>query len=263
MKYYVVTDIHGFLLYLERALEEKGFFNESEPYKLIVCGDLLDRGKEARELVDFMLRLADEDKLIYVYGNHEELFYSCLQEIARGEIHTISCGSSHHYRNGTWDTMLQLSEMSAREAIENPNELVRRVMSSDFYRRLLPMTVDYFETAHYVFTHGWIPCRREGFGPFTHYEYDPNWRAQDSDGWHFARWVNGMDMALDKGIVEPSKTIVCGHWHTSYAHSIYDRIGTEWGDGADYSPFYDNGIIALDSRAVVSGFLNCIVIEDD
>ena len=74
MKYYVVSDIHGYYTYLEQALKNAGFFDEKEPCKLIVCGDLLDRGPEAKALVDFMIRLLEEDKLVYILGNHEDYF---------------------------------------------------------------------------------------------------------------------------------------------------------------------------------------------
>ena len=40
MKYYVVSDVHGFYTPLVSALKEKGFFDDKEPHKLIVCGDL-------------------------------------------------------------------------------------------------------------------------------------------------------------------------------------------------------------------------------
>ena len=55
MKYYVVADVHGFCSILKDALKEKGFFNDEEPHKLIVCGDLFDRGGEAVELQNFIL----------------------------------------------------------------------------------------------------------------------------------------------------------------------------------------------------------------
>ena len=60
MKYYVVADPHGFYLYLRQALEEAGFFEDNEPHKLIVCGDVLDRGEESAEIVDFLLELASK-----------------------------------------------------------------------------------------------------------------------------------------------------------------------------------------------------------
>ncbi len=47
MRYYVVADPHGFFTEMKTALEEKGFFSDAEPHKLIICGDLFDRGAEA------------------------------------------------------------------------------------------------------------------------------------------------------------------------------------------------------------------------
>ena len=37
---------------------------------------------------------------------------------------------------------------------------------------------------------------------------------------------------------------------------------TAFGPDADFSPFYGQGVIALDACTAVSGFVNCIVIED-
>lgn len=228
MKYYVVSDLHGYYTYLNQALKQAGFFDEKEPYKLIVCGDLLDRGSEANQLIDFMIDLMDNDKLIFVLGNHEELLVQCLQEIARGGVHEIASGMSHHYLNKTWDSLLQLSQMNEVEAYQNPNELVRRVMNSPFYKRLLTICVDYYETPNYIFTHGWIPCITQGYKPYVKYSYDPNWRVADVESWRRARWFNGMEIACKHRIVEPDKTIVCGHWHTSYGHSKITHQGSEW-----------------------------------
>ena len=47
MKYYVVADVHGFYREFIEAINDKGFFNDTEPHKLIICGDLFDRGEEA------------------------------------------------------------------------------------------------------------------------------------------------------------------------------------------------------------------------
>ena len=60
MKYYVMTDTHGFYSIFMKTLTEAGFFEEKEPCKLILCGDVLDRGQEARELVDFLISLMKE-----------------------------------------------------------------------------------------------------------------------------------------------------------------------------------------------------------
>ena len=262
MKYYVVADVHGYYTYLIRALTEAGFFAETEPCKLIICGDLLDRGSEAAELIDFMLKLSEENKLIYVLGNHEELLVQCLQEISRGGVHEIASGMSHHHHNKTWDTLLQISGMTETDAYRAPGELVRRVIRSPLYRQLLPTCVDYFETPRYIFIHGWIPCRMEGYKPYAKYIYDPEWRDADETGWSRARWYNGMELACKHRVTEAGKTIVCGHWHTSYGHARIHRVGSEWGEDADFSPFCADGIIALDACAPSSGRINCIVLED-
>lgn len=262
MKYYVISDPHGYLTYMSNALRAAGFFDEKEPCKLIVCGDLLDRGYEAREITEFMLKLLKEDKLIYILGNHEDLLVDCLQQIARGGVFEIACGMSHHYSNGTWDTLLQLGEMTENEVIANPNELIRRVRASDFYKKLLSAGVDYFETENHIFVHGWIPCRIEVENFIERRRYDPEWREAGREGWRRARWLNGMDMACKEGIREDGKTVVCGHWHASYGHFKFEGHGSEWGEEADFSPFYAEGIAAIDACTAGSQIVNCIVIED-
>lgn len=259
MRYYVVADTHGYYTYLEQALREAGFFDDTEPHKLILCGDLLDRGGEANRLVDFTVDLLDRGMLIFVLGNHEDLFIQCLQEISRSGGREIS---GHHYHNGTWDTMLQISGMSKEAANRMPSELIHRVMESPFYRRLLLAGVDYFETPNYIFTHGWIPCITEGVIPYDGYSYDPNWRNADTAEWRKARWFNGMNVACNYHVTVPDKTVVCGHWHASYGHANIEHKGSERGEDADFSPFYADGIIAIDASTPLTQRVNCIVIED-
>ena len=71
-----------------------------------------------------------------------------------------------------------------------------------------------------------------------------------------------MDMAVRFKITEHNKTVVCGHYHTSYGHSIYEHKCSEFGKDADFSPFYADGIIAIDGCTAVSSKVNCIVIDD-
>ena len=48
MKYYVTADVHGYFTELKTALAEQGFFEDTEPHKLVICGDLYDRGTKSR-----------------------------------------------------------------------------------------------------------------------------------------------------------------------------------------------------------------------
>ena len=116
-------------------------------------------------------------------------------------------------------------------------------------------TLNYFETEHYVFVHGWIPCIYGRSG----YSYYSNWREASEGEWRSARWYNGMDVV--RTCME-DKTIVCGHWHTSYGHAKYEGKGSEFEADADFSPYYASGIIALDSCTAFSRKVNVITIED-
>ena len=125
-----------------------------------------------------------------------------------------------------------------------------------YYKEIIPSMVDYFETEKYIFVHGWIPCIAEPvFGGI------PEWREASEDAWNLARWINGM-AAAKAGIVEENKTIVCGHWHSSYGHSNFEGRGSEFGEDADFTPYYGNGIIALDACTARSKMVNVIVVED-
>ena len=61
MRYYVVSDVHGFYTPLVTALKCTGFFEDTEPHKLLVLGDLFDRGSEAVKLQEDYDRRYKED----------------------------------------------------------------------------------------------------------------------------------------------------------------------------------------------------------
>ena len=152
--------------------------------------------------------------------------------------------------------------MTEKEAYNYPDELVRRVMNSKLYKKLLTCCVDYYETPNYVFVHGWIPCFMEGDRANAKYRYNPDWRNADVRDWQRARWLNGMEVACKHRVIEPGKTVVCGHWNTSYGHAHINHTSDEWGAGADFSPFKAEGILAIDASTANSSMMNCIIIED-
>lgn len=265
MKYYVVSDIHGYFSLMKQALQDKGFFDDTESHKLIVCGDLLDRGDEAVKTQEFMIDLLHKNQLIFVRGNHEDLMIDMLNKFEdyRSE---IAWGYSHHVSNGTFDSALQLSGMDEVSAFQRTSEFLTNVMTSPFYQELIPASVNYYETDNYIFVHGWIACHTTEAPPWNrrgrHYEFNPDWRAANENDWANARWFNGMELAEIHNIIEHGKQIICGHWHASYGHSKLEGKCSEFGKDADFTPFYSKNIIAIDACTAHSGFANCIVIED-
>ncbi len=246
MKYYVIADPHGFYTEMKAALEEKGFFTDTAPHKLIVCGDMFDRGGEAARLQDFILDLMEKNLVILIRGNHEDLAVRLLETW-----YERSYLAAHHKSNGTVDTVCQLTGTKIGDLYADAASIGRRFENGSFMKKILPAMRDYYETEHYIFVHGWIPC-----GP--RYTYIENWR--DSN-WATARWTNGME-AAHCSVIVPDKTVVCGHWHTSFGHCNYEGRCSEFGDDADFSPYIAPGIIALDACTALSHKVNCIVIDD-
>ena len=248
MRYYVTADIHGFYTPLIAALTNAGFFADSAPHKLVILGDLFDRGKEALKLQAFLSALLDQDKVILVRGNHEDLFE---------ELVTIDTGLPyrHHVDNGTYDTALQLTGFDPHLASALHDDFAEAARNTVFYQKIIPAMLDYFETEHHIFVHGWIPCIQERNG----YSSISDWRNASAALWEKARWINGM--AAFRYAYEEDKTIICGHWHTSFGHSTINHAGSQFGPDANFRPFYGTGIIALDACTAVSGFVNCIVVE--
>ena len=263
MKYYVISDPHGFYDETMNTLVAAGYFADTGEKKLLLLGDLLDRGEQPNEIVRFMIEEDKAGRLIYVTGNHEDLMDNALSEINdNNDVRCASAPWTHHYGNGTWNTILLLSGMSESEADAHPRALVQMVRSHDFYRYLRGRTVDYFETEHYVFTHGFIPCNAVGYPYVVSATYMENWREAAPEEWRRARWYNGMQMCGKFGLKIPGKTVVVGHWRASYGHHEFEGRCPECGEGADYTPYYGDGIIAIDACTKISGFVNCIVLED-
>lgn len=254
MKYFAVSDCHGFYSNLMLALKNAGFDINKPEHILIVCGDLFDRGRQPREIFEFVKSLPKE-RFVYVRGNHEDLLMDCLQEIYDGYN-----PRRHHYHNKTVQTIFDFCGVTDCDFWERRDETIATIKKYiaplvDFINE---RCVNYYETSTHVFVHGWIPCDIQGSIRYGTYTKLDDWRRATKEQWKSARWVNGMDCANYWHITEPGKTIVCGHWHCSYGHYMFEDKETE----DDYTPFYSDGIIAIDACTALSGIVNCIVVDE-
>ena len=253
MKLFVLSDVHSFYEPMMAALEEKGFNIYNQSHHIVICGDLFDRGPDAVKVFEFAKRMADEGRLNYVCGNHEELLFDCVREVYGR--HGVS---SHHVSNGTLDTLVQITGFNKYDIYGgtcDPTEFANKV--DPLLNFITDNAVDYVEAGDYIFVHGWIPCNR-----FTG-KVEENWRDGD---WEAARWVNGMQ-AWHKGARIHNKTIVCGHFHASWGHAHIHQDRKEFPQKnrldwqKSFEIFKDEGIIALDACTVYTGFCNCLVLE--
>lgn len=254
-KFFVVSDIHSFYTPLKKELDDKGFDPNNEDHWLVVCGDAFDRGSESVEVLYFLMNL---ERKILIRGNHDDLLEECC---VRGfpEWHDMS--------NGTKKTIDDIGGAGCGMPFDECCYITYHKTAG--YRIEL---VDYFETKNYIFVHGWIPCECYGEGydpnkPWHQYKktfkYKPDWREANDVEWESARWINGIARAQD-GIIEPDKTIVCGHWHCSLGYS-YDSNGeiSEFGEDAIWEPWYHEGCIAIDRCTAHTKEVNVLVLEDE
>ena len=240
MKYFVSSDIHGFFDEWQSALKEKGFELNNPEHKIILCGDLFDRGKQPKEIIDFVLK--HKDKVILIRGNHEDL----MEQMIERNFSTYS-----DLCNGTAETIVDLYlEWQIGE------KDFKKIAKETRLQKVLDMCIDYYETEHYIFVHGWIPIVEDC------YLYDSDWRTARKERWEKARWTNPVEMYRYE-IYEPNKTIVCGHWHCSALwHEQNPDKYEEFGDNASFEPFITNNMIAIDACTAYSNKVNVVVLED-
>lgn len=249
MKLFVVTDIHGFYDEMQSALTKAGFDHNNPNHIFISCGDLFDRGSQPYECLKFVMSL-DPKRRILIRGNHEDLMEQAIQ---RG------CFADYDKSNGTMDTALALTtELNEHDALIH-------LRLHPLYNAYIQSTQNWAEIDDYIFVHGWIPSNlkmiKNGWKYcYTQYTYLSNWREASNADWEEAKWINGME-AWSDGVREPNKTIVCGHWHTSWGHCYLHQMGREFSENSIFTPFEDEGIIALDACTAYSHQVNCVVID--
>lgn len=255
-KLFVASDIHSFYDEWMKALTEAGFDINNEDHIIVVCGDLLDRGNKANKCLKFVLDLP-EDRKVLIRGNHELL----MDEI----IYRKKYFDPWDYSNGTVDTVEQLTGIVEQYDGRNSGWVVQQTMvesmkTHEGWKKYYDSTVMYAEIGNYIFVHGWIPGEPISVGMNAAVKYIPEWRDLPYYNWKDATWLNGMQM-WQYGVREPGKTIVCGHWHSSWGHHKLHRVCSEFDKDALFTPFEDEGIINLDGCVAHSGIVNCKVLE--
>lgn len=236
---FVVSDIHGHYTLLRQALKAAGFDSKNEDHVLICCGDLFDRGQENRKVYDYIRRLP---RKILIRGNHDERL-----------AYVLSRKQADYYdvRNGGEGT---LREFFGPEVL-GPNgwlRLPKYGKMAGILCRFVDSMVDYYETEHYVFTHGWLPLEKDSNISTVR----PDWREADEADWHMARFLEWQYLYNAPSRI-PEKIIVCGHRPTSYAWRFDPERKPE-----DSGIFYGDGMIAIDACTVRSGRVNVLVVEE-
>lgn len=251
--YFVISDVHGFYDEMIEALDKAGYDKDNKNHILISLGDLCDRGPKNRECLDFINSIPEENKIL-ITGNHEDLMEAA---IVRGYF------ESHDRHNMTDDTVRQCVNMDGQ--LKDEEQVLCEMRFYEPWNKYVSSCIDYYETEKYVFVHSFIPYFTEEeklFLDLTEEEIN-DWR---NGGWYDARWGNPFK-AWQEGKNITGKTIVCGHWHTSWAHSKIHHKGFEWNNpllgldnAACFDIFKDDGIIGIDACTTYSHKVNVLKI---
>ena len=238
MKYFVCSDIHGYYDEWQTALKQNGFDMNNQQHKIIICGDLFDRGHQPKEIIDFIL--AHKDKFIIIRGNHEDW----MQEMIDRNYNTR--------RDLSYGTAYTIVDLYPDYMVTETN--LKKIAKVTGLQEVLDMCVDYFETKEFVFVHGWIPTNNN--------KYDKNWRNATKKEWDKARFCNPVEMFKNK-LFEPNKTIVCGHWYCSaFWHELNPNQYDEFGPNEKFDPFITKEMIAIDTCTDHTKKVNIIIINE-
>lgn len=245
-KLFCISDVHGFYDEMIEALNEAGFDPSDESHWLISCGDTLDRGKQPRQVMNYLMGL---QRKILVRGNHEDLIMDCI---------TREYPYDNDWHNGTAQTIIDLA----------PNTNMFEEACTTIYpkmKKFVNNMVNYFETKNYIFVHSFVPLNSNSVLPpyflkGKNYTKMENWREANSLQWEDARWGNPFELA-EQGLL-PNKILVFGHWHCSAGWSKMEEL-SEFGHDAKFDPFYGDGFIGIDACVAHSGKVNVIVLDDE
>jgi serine/threonine protein phosphatase 1 len=74
-----IGDVHGCCHALDTVLDE---IVPSADDRIVFVGDLVDQGKESKEVLQRILKLRDECQVVLIRGNHEEMMFAALESEA-------------------------------------------------------------------------------------------------------------------------------------------------------------------------------------
>lgn len=239
MKIFAVSDIHGHCTELKEALDRAGFSKENEDHLLVCCGDYFDRGTENTAVMKYLEKIKNK---VMLTGNHEEMLR---------EILTSGRLREHNYINGT---DLTVAEFFGKGSIDSLGQIDFSGKTRDLDRleEFLDGMKSFFETEHYIFTHGWLPTDISGG-----LHVRENFRESPESLWKKARWTKWTEMY---GICDlpPGKILVCGHVPVQYAYRVSPLRNHENSD-----IFRGGGVIAIDGGVFMGGKINVLVVEDE
>lgn len=209
MQYFVCSDTHGFHLEFLLDLMKSGFDIDNPNHKLIVCGDISDGGAFFKEHLLYLYDLYKKDKAIILHGNHDYILIGFLKNLYSYD---------HFLNDGLKETLSSLLDYQFSFDIfkrKFPNKGNAEVFSiwqsivSNKIKKKYPFLLEflgnlphYFETEHYIFTHGAVDYNCSDW-------HNPSIQGYKCSGWVALHFIG--PNYYRNFINRTNKKIVVGH----------------------------------------------------
>ena len=185
---FAVSDVHGNLNYLKGLLEKISF---SQDDVLILLGDLIEKGPQSIETLQYVIQLCKTHTVHVLRGNCDRLLFD----------DSIPDEWLFRFRN-SWNGQTATNEFAKKLnlPLNSPEDIavLRRMVKQEFSEELsflLDMPV-ILESDHYIFVHGGIPGEDALQNPSA---LKP-WECMKNDDF------------LGQGHVFRNKWCIVGHW---------------------------------------------------
>ncbi|MGP4948268.1 MULTISPECIES: metallophosphoesterase family protein [Bacillus] len=217
----VISDIHGEIEKFEQLLEEAQY--DAKKDQLILLGDYVDRGPNARAVIERVKELKEDGALV-LKGNHEDMMIKALT--------TDEERSWNHWvkRNGGDKTLYSYGFVE-EDIVVNEEDFQKPILQShvlEEHVKFIQELDHYIETEKYIFVHAGVePLKRVS-------ECEP----------YTLMWIRNEFHNGYSG----EKVVVFGHTETKTLHGS-ENCGVYFGS---------NRIIGIDGGAVYGGQLNCL-----
>ena len=188
-----VGDIHGCLFTLQHLMEKLELQDSDQ---LIFLGDYIDRGKNSKAVVDYLLKLREKYDCYFLMGNHERMF---LDSLETGEPWLW-------LQNGGTAT---LESYDSRDGKDLPEGHIRFIRSCRYH----------IETRHFFFAHG-------GINPAMTIKENLRYMKPEDYCWMRAHLCPDY---LANNCYNWEKTLVCGHTPVSKPVMLEKLIAIDTG----------------------------------
>ncbi|MGN1373248.1 MAG: metallophosphoesterase [Candidatus Coproplasma sp.] len=251
MKYFAFSDAHGDYNALMEAVKEYGYQPENPDHTLISCGDNFGRaetGEGSRGIYEYLTSPIHKNPPVCLMGNHELILINILLKRSISAV---------DIQNGEHKTLYSFLDMNPEEVELTPYAIdcVSRSSVTDW---LLDRPF-WFETANYIFLHGFLPFDWEQTQFITE-----NLASVSREVWENSCWAQTPTMIDAFKTFFPDglkKWIVFGHWHNVELRKKYEQIvnyetrHSIWKDGK-------LKLIGLDNCTILSHKIEMLVIDD-